>query len=320
MPAFHDGDHDATLDRVRAASDGLTLPPDARARIAQRLEHGAAGATTLRDAAPGRPRRLVAWAAAAAAVLVAFLLIPALDRSTTVSAAEILGRSQQALGETAHVIESLTYDLQVGGVLEELLPIEQSGRFTVRELVDHDHRGRYKIVKLGTDGRVVGAIAEDPAAGTRGWYFVTDGRGHLLRASGASPALLSSVGVRTFALQTLIGLMQASSSAALTETTRGGEPAYQIDVPLAEGQGAITLQRARAVVARADARLLDFDAAGAIGGRPFTITFNLRSRAIETGVAPDAFSLTAYPGDEVVDLPGSRPSDLVALLGQCLRQ
>ena len=186
--------------------------------------------------------------------------------------------------------------------------------------MDHDHQGRYKLVKLGADGRVVGAVAEDPAAGTRAWYFVIEGRGHLLRASDGKPALLSSAGVRTFALQTLIGLMQASNSAALSETTRGDEPAYQIDVPLADGQGAITLQRARAVVARADARLLDFDAAGAIGGRPFAITFNLRSRGIESGVAPDAFSLAANSGDEVVDLPGSRPSDLVALLGQCLRK
>lgn len=316
----HDDDHDATLARVRAASDGLTLPPDARARIAQRLERGAAGATTLRDTRPGPPRRLIAWAAAAAAVLIAFLIVPALDRSTTVSAAEILGRSQQALGETPHGIESLTYDLQLGGVLEELLPIEQSGRFTVRELVDHDRAGRYKLVKLGADGRVVGAIAEDPAAGTRAWYFVVDGRGHLLRASDGKPALLSSVGVRTFALRTLIGLMQASNSAALSETTRGSEPAYQIDVPVAGAQGAITLQRARAVVARDSARLLDFEAEGSVAGRPFTITFNLRSRTIDASAAPGAFSLAAGPGDEVIDLPGSRPSDLVALLGQCLRQ
>ena len=132
--------------------------------------------------------------------------------------------------------------------------------------------------------------------------------------------MFSFVAVRTFALQTLIGLMQASNSAALQEIDRGGEPAYAVDVPGGAGSsGPITLARGRAVVARSSSRLLDFEAEGTIAGRPFTIAFNLRNRTDATAASAGTFTLTADPGDQVIDLHGSRPSDMLALLGKCLQ-
>ena len=318
---LHEDDNETLLARVRSAGEQLTLGPDARARITRRLGGAAAGATTLREGPHRRSPHMTAWAAVAAAIVIGVIVWPLLDRSTTVSAAEVLGRSQQALSAGGHGIETVTYDLDLGGALQELLPVEQSGRFTVIETVDRDQPGRYKVVKLGLDGRVMAALAVDPKTGTRGWYFVVDGRGHLLRASNPEPALFSYIAVRTFALQTLIGMMQASNSAALQEIDRGGEPAYAVDVPVGTGSaGPIALARGRAVVARSDSRLLDFQAEGTIGGRPFTITFNLRNRTDATAASADTFTLTANPGDQVIDLPGSRPSDMLALLGKCLEQ
>ena len=316
----HDDDNDELLARVRAATADVTLTPEARARIARRLERGATGATTLRQAPERRSRHVMAWIAAAAAIVIGLFVWPMVDRSTTLSAAEVLGRSQQALASPATGVETVTYDLLLGGVLEELLPIEQSGRFTIIETVDHDRSGRYKLVKLGADGRTMGAVAEDAAAGTRAWYVVLDGRGHLLRAAHPKPAPFSFVTLRTFALQTLIGMMQASNSAAVQETIRSGEPAYAVDVPAGGPSGAITLARGRAVIARSDWRLLDFEAEGTIAGQPFAITFNLRSRAQVASVPPDAFTLAAHPGDQVIDLPGSGPADMLSLIGRCLQQ
>lgn len=313
---------EAMLDAVRSATADLRLSPAARARIEQRLQRGSAGATTLRSDRSSTSRR-IGWIAAAAAVLLAALwLLPLVDRSTAVSAAEILGRSQQALGRAASGIESTTYDLQLGGALEEILPIEQGGRFTVEELVDHDHPGRYRILKLDANRQVIGAAADDPVTGTRSWYFVTDGRGHLLRfPAQKGGTAFSLAAMRTFALQTMIGMMQGSDATSLHEVDRGGDAAYAIDVPAVTGtQGLIALDRARAVVARADARLLDFDAAGTIAGRPFTITFNLRARDVQRAAPAGAFSLTARPGDEVVDVPAASPAALLDLLGQCLRK
>jgi hypothetical protein len=318
---FHEDGDNVLLARVRAASEDVALTPEARERIARRLARGASGATTLREAPLRRSTRTTAWIAAAAVILIGFLVWPMLDRSTTLSAAEVLGRSQQALVFPGTGVESVTYDLLLGGVLEELLPIEQSGRFTVVETIDHDHHGRYKVVKLGPDGRMMAGLVEDPVAGTRAWYVVLDGRGRLLRAAHAQPAIFSFVEARTFALQTLIGMMQASNSAALQETVRSGEPAYAVDVPGdADASGPITLARGRAVIAKSDWRLLDFEAEGAIAGRPFSITFNLRSRSHEVTAPQGAFSLTAGQGDQVIDLPGNGPADMLSLVGRCLQQ
>src|SRR5204863_9947215 len=114
------------------------------------------GATTLR---PGRRTRPWAWGVpltAAATIALVLYVVPGIDRRTTVSAAEILGRSRTALAAPTAGIEVLTYDLELAGVLADLIPEEQTGRFTVQELVDHDHEGRYRVVKLTSSGQIVG--------------------------------------------------------------------------------------------------------------------------------------------------------------------
>ena len=73
-------------------------------------------------------------------------------------------------------IEVLTYDLELDGVLGDLIPEDHAGRFTVEELVDHDHEGRYRIVKLTSDGQIVGGAADDSLRGTRVRYMRADGR------------------------------------------------------------------------------------------------------------------------------------------------
>src|SRR5262249_23401734 len=144
-----DQQYEHMLDAVRMAADGLRLSADARDRIEQRLKGGVTGATRLRHQERIWPRRTV-WvlAATVAAILVAVWLFPAIDRETTISAAEVLGRSQQALAAPVSGVQVLTYDLTLGGVLTELLPADQAGSFAVEETVDHDHPGRYRLLKL----------------------------------------------------------------------------------------------------------------------------------------------------------------------------
>src|SRR4051812_40062163 len=59
---------------------------------------------------------------AAAAIALVVYIIPGVDRRTTVSAAEILDRSRSALAAQTSGIEVLTYDLELAGVLAELVP------------------------------------------------------------------------------------------------------------------------------------------------------------------------------------------------------
>src|SRR5689334_3866408 len=200
------------ISRTIDALGTTELPANSRNAIRSSLAQTAAvGATTLR---PVRRAWRVAWGiplTAGAAIALIVFVIPGIDRRTTVSAAEILGRSRSALAASASGIEVLTYDLELSGILAELIPAEQSGRFTVQELVDHDHDGRYRILKLTADGHIVGGAADDPLRGTRTRYMRANGRGYLLRFNGAEPAALSLPALKRSVLQTFIGFMQASS-------------------------------------------------------------------------------------------------------------
>jgi hypothetical protein len=291
--------------RATTAAGSGELPASIRDAIRSRL-HGnpGAGATTLR---PIRTVPRWAWAAplaAAAAAILFFVIVPGIDRRTTVSAAEILGRSRAALAAPASGIEVLTYDLELAGVLADLVPEEQSGRFTVQELVDHDHDGRYRVVKLAADGQMVGGAADDPLRGTRARYMRADGRGFLLRFVGATPTFLSLPALKRTALQTFIGLMQAGRTQTMRDVQRDGEACYEIDVPGNDVTAGmlVTLDRARAVVTAADARLIEFSAAGTAANRPFTIDFALRSRELRPAatVQDSDFDIAAQPGDIVL--------------------
>jgi hypothetical protein len=289
----------------QAAATGDLEPGTRTAVLAQLARSTAAGATTLR---PVRRVRGWAWAiplATAAALALFVYVIPGIDRQTTVSAAEILGRSRSALTAPTSGVEVLTYNLDVSGVLADLIPEEQSGRFTVQELVDHDHEGRYRIVKLTSSGQIVGGAADDPLRGTRTRYVRANGRGYLLKFDGAAPTALSIPALKRTALQTFIGFMQASTSQTLREVQRGADACYQIDIPggAMVGGSLLALDNARAVVAVADSRLVEFSASGRIADQPFMIDFALLTQDLRPGDAVETtdFDIAAQPGDVVLE-------------------
>jgi hypothetical protein len=248
------------------------------------------------------------WPTAIAGVAAAvffFIVIPGIDRRTAVSAMEILGRSRTALQTIVSGVEVLTYDLELDGVLRELIPLEHMGRFTVEEIIDHDREGRYRITKLAPNGQMVGGAADDPFRQTRVRYLRVNGNGLLFRFTGAEPAALSVPALKRAALQTFITLMQASSGQTLRELQRDGQLHYQIDIqePAASAGAPLALTRASAVVAAADARVVEFSAAGHVLDRPFSVDFVLRSRELRAaGSARDSdFDIAAQPGDIVLE-------------------
>ncbi len=293
-------------DRVVRAAASVDMPAAMRAQTRDRvIDAPAAGATTLR-AVPTRQRW--AWGvplAAAAVLLLYFVVVPGIDRQTTVSAAEVLGRSQAALSAPASGLEFVTYDLQLDGLLADLLPAEQSGRFTVQELIDHDHDGRYRIVKLSPEGRIVAGAADDTVKGTRSRYIRANGRGFLLRFDGATPTAMSMVALKRSALQIFIGLMQTSTTQTLRELDRAGEHCYEVSIPgvAVPAASLLALDHARAVVTAADARLVEFSSTGRISGQPFTIDFAQRLRMVGATTGSPGFAdfdLAPQPGDVVL--------------------
>ena len=207
----------------------------------------------------------------------------------------------------------MSYDLEVGGALGDLLPAEQTGRFEVEEFIDHDHDGRYRIVKLGPDRRMVAGAADDTVTGTRTRYIRVNGRGFLLHFDGAAPTAMSIVSLKKSAMQVFIGLMQASSAQMMREiewrppspsSPGQTEHCYEITIPgvTLPATSVVSLDRARAVITAADSRLVEFSAAGTMGGQPFTIDFALRSRMWGHGVAvpPPDFELKPEAGDLIL--------------------
>lgn len=308
-----DKSRERLVETVRGALGAHDPEP---ARLAAMWTHIATtsvrGGTTLREG-NGRLRWWIAGTAlaAAAAALILIVVLPTIDRRTTVSAAGILGRSRAALSAPATGIEVLTYDLSVDGVLGALLPSEQTGRLTVEETIDHDHPGRYRLRKLASDGEVVGAVADDSVRGTRARYVRAHGRGYLLRFTSADAAAFSLPAVKRMALQAFITLMQAEGNQALREVTREGETCYEITIPQADGvsDALVSLSHARALITAADARLVEFSAAGEIAQRPFGIEFTLRARELRSAssVTDADFDIAARPGDIV--LQGSASSN-----------
>jgi hypothetical protein len=99
--------------------------------------------------------------------------------------------------------------------------------------------------------------------------------------------------------------MQTSAAQTLREFDRAGEHCYEISIPgvTAPATAVVSLDRARAVVTSADARLVEFSAAGSVAGQPFTIDFALRARVQGvSGGSPGLldFDITPRQGDVVL--------------------
>jgi hypothetical protein len=298
----HENRNDRLLARVRASMGRTHLSNGGRHRIAAELERPAAGNTTLRDGPTSR-WPVYAWGAAATAAAVVV--------------AEILGRSQLALAAVSTGIERTTYDLEIGGALVQWLPVEQSGRFTVEETIDHDRTGRYRLLKRAADGSIAAGAADDPQTRTRTRYVRLGGRGYLLRLTDAPAGALSVAAARSVALRAMLGVMRTAPDAVVTPVVRGGEDAFEITAAQTGLPLPLVLHRARAVVRSADARLLEFEADGAFADEAFSVAFTLRN--VETLPAGTAdFTLEPVDGDEVTQVAAASPWAMLDLITRCV--
>jgi hypothetical protein len=186
------------------------------------------------------------------------------------------------------------------------------GRFTVEEVVDHDHAGRFRILKLAADGTPEAGAVDDPVAGERVRYVRAHGRGYLLRFSATERLPLSFPAIKRAALQTFVTIMQGQVNASVSETWRAGRRVYIVDIPQdrpVANAAPFSLARGRAVIAADDARLLELDAAGTIAEQTFSISFVLRNRRVEPSpAAPAQFQIAPLAGDVVLDGAGTANS------------
>jgi len=309
------------MSELMALVDGEgDVPPGVESRLREAVNAGRAvrGATVLRGTSSNggwRRAGLVSAAATAAVVaLVVFGVLPRVGAPTSLSAAEILGRSLQAL-TAATGIERLEYELVVSGVAE--------GSHRIEHLIDYEHPTRYRLTTYGPDGAMQSAVAQDPSSGRRSQLVRLDGRNFIVSVATGRP-LPSLPQMVQAQMEAVIGMMLATADQKLTVVDTAEGSRYVIEIPpvVPKGNAAtLDLYQARAVIDGQDFRIREFEASGALLKQPYTVSFRLIRRDLlsPASVSPEEFAIQAAPGDVVLEGEAS-DEPLTDVLNAALRE
>jgi hypothetical protein len=257
------------------------------------------GATVLRGSAGGPPWKragvLSALATAAGVVFVVAVLLPRMGAPTSLSAAEVLGRSLQTL-TSATGVERVEYELALSGA-----PARR-----IVHLIDHQTPSRYRLASYASDGTLHLAIAQDPSTGVRSHLFRVEGRNYIVNVGALQP-LASLPQMAQAQLEAVIGMMQATSDPTLTVVEDADGRKYVVELPSVVPKGSaavLDLYSARAVIDGQDFRVREFKASGAILKQPYDVTFRLISQEQVAPEKLDAGTFAIQPGPDDVVLDG----------------
>jgi hypothetical protein len=296
----------ARLASVINSTDGMPLRASALVRQAIAAPPPRRGATTLRATPPpGRWRRPAVVSALATAVVVlvvVFGVLPRFGAPTTLSAAQVLGRSLQTLSETRG-IEWLDYELVAEGIAH--------GAWRIEQLIDHDQPTRYRISTYLPDGTLHAALSQDPQRAQRSQLVRIDQRNYIVNVDSVRTPVLSLPQMGQALVETAVTMMQAASDQRLNVVDGPNGRRYVVEMPpVATSNGAATLElyRARVVVSDGDFRLHEFEASGALLRQPFTVSFKLLRQTVRTADAVPASEFEIQPGPDDIVLNGA-PSD-----------
>ncbi|HEX5109521.1 MAG TPA: hypothetical protein VFV95_13785 [Vicinamibacterales bacterium] len=271
-----------------------------RVRESIRANRPVRGATVLRgpESRPAwkRPVVLSALATAAGVAFVVAVLLPRMGAPTSLSAAEILGRSLQTLS-AATGVERVEYELTLSGAPER----------RVVHLIDHQTPSRYRLMSYASDGALHLAVAQDPATGVRSHLFRVDGRNYIVNVGTLQP-LASLPQMAQAQLEALIGMMQATSDPTLTVVEEADGRKYVVESPpvVPKGSAAVLdVYSARAVIDGRDFRVREFKASGALLKQPYDVTFRLIRQEQVAPETLDAAAFTIQPGPDDVVLDGN---------------
>ena len=291
-----------------AISPETPLPPQLARRVEAALAGGrGSGATRLRAAASERPpRRRAFWSgvvAVAATIIAVLFIAPAIRESTTVSAADVLAASADRLAQPVTAgIEVLDYELVLDGVPRELMPDHANGAYRIKQVIDHDTKGRFRFTSYTADGQLLSSIAQDPAQGRRVMLIRLEDQAYRFDFTMPATPSLSLPEMERLHMQASVALMQASGDQLLQLVDTPSGKAYRIEVPkvTAPATNAVwDLSEAQVLVDAADYRILELAVKGAFLQQPYSISFRLLQRDIKANAAVPA-------GDfEVPDTPGA---------------
>jgi hypothetical protein len=302
-----------TADLVDAIAGHAKIPADQVQRVEAALASArSAGATRLRAGTPVRPsRRRAYWSAAVATAATAIGIVfiaPAVRGPATVSASEILAASASRLAEAPGAgIEILEYELVLDGIPRELMPDQADGTYRVRQLFDHDTRGRYRFTITGPDGRLLSSFAQDPVNGRRTMLVRIDDQAYRFEFTLPANAMLSLPELERLHMQASISMMQASGKQHLQVVETPDGRAYRIEVPRVEAAATTAvwdLAEARALIDADDYRILELSVKGAFLRQQYSISFRLLQRDVVGQGAVAAEEFEVPPSPDALSLEG----------------
>ena len=286
---------------VNAAGE---MPAAAAARVRSAIVAGerVRGATALRSPLPSAswPRaRILSLAAAAVVVLaVVFGVLPRIGDPTTLSAAEVLGRSLEAMSASEGV-ELLEYELLVDGPTQ--------GAWRIEQLIDHETPTRYRVSAYDATGALEAAFSQDPVRQRRSQLVRVDGRNYIVSVGAVTNPVLAVPQMARALMETAVTIMQATSDQKLTIVAGPTGTEYVIELPAVTASAAaatpLDLHHARAVVAGTDFHIREFEAAGTLLRQSFSVSFKLlrRSARPAADVPPAEFEIQPAAGDVVLE-------------------
>ena len=309
--------------RVLASMETLMAEPAAvPPGLARKVEEALAaaspvrGATRLRSEGSSRPPwRRVGWGAglaAAAAAVVMLVVLPMMEGPGTVSAAEVLQHSLERLTRpVTRGVELLEYELALEGVPNEVMPEEESGTYRIQQLVDHDVPGRYRIFTYASDGALLSAVSEDPAAARRTSFARIGGRAYRFDFSLKGPApQLSMAELERMHAEACIAIMQASGDQMLSVIEDAEGTSYQIQLPrVAMTETAVwDLQEARVRIDAADYRIRELAVRGTLFKKPYRVSYRLTRHSVRASadVGAEEFAVPETPGAFVLEGEGTQ--------------
>jgi hypothetical protein len=296
------------LDEIRSAINMLGDVPrelDSQVRHTLASRSAVRGSTVLRGNGGRRSWNRAGWlsAAATAAVvaLVIFVLLPRFGAPTRLSASQVLERSLQTLSQTTGV-ESLEYELTVDGAA--------GGPFRIMHLIDRANPNHYRVASYGADGQLRTAISQDPVAHQRTQAIRVDGRNYIVRVTGIQQTVLSLPQMAQALVESIIGMMQATSDPTLTIQDSPQGRQYVVETPQVTPRGGATtldLSHARVVISGDGFRIHEFEGTGSVLKQPFSVSFRLIQQNIVASALAN-FAIEPGPDDIVLDgQPGEGP-------------
>ena len=305
-----------TIDGIVRAVGALdAIPAGVDRRIHGALATGPSqGATRLKGTPQRSPRRRAFWSAvavAAATLAGIFVIAPMFRGPATVSAAEILARSANRLAQgVTSGVELLDYELTLDGVPREMMPDQVNGRYRVKQAIDHDVSGRYRIATYDHDGQLRSSILQDPAGKRRVVTIRLGDQPFRFDFSLADSTVPSPIDVERLHMQASVALMQTSGNQSLQTIESPAGRQFRIEVPRVSAQtpdAVWDLSEAQVVVDAEDYHVVEFAVKGTFLKQPYSVSYRLISRevAAQADVPAGTFDVPDEPGVIAIQGDGS---------------